>query len=174
MLQLLTTRVLMWGCAGLLGALLVVGSFAGCEHHNAKAARAERDQARGQLAETRVANVSNQQVIASQNKALDQWAAIAISPQDVMDLVHNLTEAKKEADATIKLLRSAKEADNALPECVALLRLSLRDRCPSIAAGLLKLQAAGEHRAGGDPGAGPEAATVRSDGGLRAEVSIPR
>lgn len=144
---------------GVVAAFIVVLSFASCEHHRAKVFRADRDKALSQLVDAQSANASNQLVIDSQNRALDKWSKIALSPEDVISLVDNLTKAKKEADERLRLYQIGKESDRALPDCVALLRISLRQRCPSIAAGLLDLATSGENRTGGNSGASPEAAT---------------
>lgn len=125
--------------AGIVAAFIAVLAFASCEHHNAKVARTERAEALGQLADARSANESNQIVIDAQNKALDKWAEVGVSPQQVAEFIAAETEARKKAETTARLMKLAKESDRALPECVALLRASLSRTCPNIAAGLQKL-----------------------------------
>ena len=128
-----------WRLVSAVSVVVGLLAFAGCEHRNAKAARAERNELRGQLADALNANASNQTVIDAQNKALDKWAEVGVSPQQVAEFIEAEVDARREAERKLKTMQIARTHDNALPECVALLRASLSRTCPSIAAGLQKL-----------------------------------
>lgn len=169
---MITTKLLMWVCAGLLGALIVTGGFAGCEHVNANAARAQRDAAEAARDTAVDANTSNQVTIEAQDRALDKWMKLGSSPEEVARLVTKTLTAANAAVTEATAVLKAKETERANPECAAVLGANLERACPAIARGL---RHAGGHEdsPGRDPGAGREATPGRDHGGLRATVSVP-
>lgn len=171
---MITTKLLIWVCAGLLGALMITGGFAGCEHHNAVAARAERDAAEAQRDTAIDANKSNMTTIEAQGAALNKWMSLGASPDEVAKLMASAARAIKEANQKLDEMLSAKEKDRANPECGALLGASLQRACPTIARGLRNAADGHEDGARRDPGSGGEAAAGTADGGLRAAISVPR
>jgi hypothetical protein len=162
MFDFLTTKVLMWVCAALAAALLITGTFAGCEHSNAKSARAERDAA--ELArDTAVdANDSNQVTIATQRRALEEWRALQVTPEEAaLAVAAHQALVDKVLEQAAELER-AKESDSARPDCEALLDADFERVCPATARGLRKYESRHQDRDGGSAGAGREAAAEQS------------
>lgn len=158
MFNFVTTKLLMWVCAVLAAALLITGTLAGCEHHNAGAARAERDAARSQRDTALDANVSNVETIATQRRALNEWRSLQVTPEEAalsiaahQALVNKVLELAGE-------LNQAKEKDSARPECEALLDADFERACPATARGLRNLEGGHQDGDGRGASAGGEAA----------------
>jgi hypothetical protein len=143
-----------------------LGSFAGCEHHNAKVARAERDAAYGQRDTAIDANHSQANTIDAQTKALAKWKALAASPEDMQAIIDQSNANAREINSLRGIIAKAKGKDRDLPDCIKLLSISLRRTCPSVAAGLRDLASGHQNNHGGNPGTSREAVTGRLGTGL--------
>lgn len=137
MFDFITTKLLMWICAGLAAALLVAGGVASCEHHNANEARAdrdamesERDSVRAQRDGVVKANQTQQNVIASQAAALTKWAAIGVSPEEVKEVLAAEAAKRSELEQFVADNQNRKEKDDAKPECEKLRRTDFQRVCP--------------------------------------------
>jgi hypothetical protein len=170
---MITTKLLIWVCGGLLAALLVTGGFAGCEHHDANAARAERDAANDGRDTAVDANKSNLSTIDAQNKALNEWMKLGESPAAVARLVAQAMTSAKALATEANAVLAAKEKERANPECAAVLSASLERACPAVARGLRQYASRHEDDPGRDPGAGREASPDGAHGGLRAALPVP-
>jgi hypothetical protein len=107
--------------------------------------------AESMLASVTDANASCVVTVDAQGKALKKWAALGVTETEVAGWRDQMQRHKQHADelrAENNMLRSK---DRALPECVALLKISLQSRCPNVAAGLRKL--AGGNQNGDSRGA---------------------
>jgi len=173
MFDFITTKLLLWVCAGLVAALVVTGSFAGCEHHNAKVARAERAAAESQRDTAIDANKSNVTTIEAQQKALEQWKALGITPGEAKAAVLLAVENHAKAEQLAAELKNAKEHDRANPDCNAILSADIERACPLVVLGLRDVARGDKNGAGGSAGPRRETAPRRAPGGLRAEVSVP-
>lgn len=171
---MITTKLLAWVCGGLLAALLITGGFAGCEHHDASAARAERDAANAARDTAVDANKSNGVTIAAQDAALNKWMKLGASPEEVAKAMGDAARAIKASNKYLADMTAAMEKDRANPDCGALLGASVQRACPAIARGLRDGASGHQDGARRDPGSGGEATPDAAHGGLRAEVSIPR
>lgn len=136
MFDFITTKLLMWVCAGLAAAALVAGGVASCEHHNANEARADRDAMESQRDSARAtrdgvvkANKTQQTVIASQAKALTQWASIGVSPEEVRAVLAAAAAKQRELEDLVAINAKRKEKDDAKPECEKLRRTDFQLVC---------------------------------------------
>jgi len=175
MFNFITTKLLLWVCAGLVAALVVTGSFAGCEHHNAQAARADRDAmksqrdtARRDRAEVIKANESQQETIDAQSKALDEWLKIGVTPEEVEDLVAGVRAKKAELEQLVAENQKRKEMDNANPDCDRLRQVDFESVCRNRA----RVLRGYEHRLSGQTGPGPDA-SVRGTPSGAARAALP-
>jgi hypothetical protein len=159
---------------GVAAAFLAALGFAGCQYQ-----RAEKYEARATLAEANTAtaidaNQAGQLTIERQARALKQWADLGVTPEKVAAIIDQSSRFKASIDtlaAENNLLRSK---DRALPECVALLKISLSQRCPSIAAGLMQLAAgSGQISPRRDPGSGGETTPSGDHERLSTALSVP-
>ena len=151
-----------------------LGSFAGCEHHNAKVARAERDAVKSMLETAVDANTSNVTTIKAQAKALKAWQDLKVTPEQIADLLVSKSHFEAKSASLEKQNAALRNKDRELPECVALLRMSLQRACPGISTGLRKLQSGDQDSPGGNPHPRGEALTTGTHGGLRTQVSVSR
>jgi phage repressor protein C with HTH and peptisase S24 domain len=173
MFRLITTKLLAYVCGGLLIALAVTGGFAGCEHSNANAARAERDAANAALDTAVDANKSNQATIATQKAALDEWASLGLSPAEILQALKSVGDALKEAGRTLDAWQAEKEKERANPDCGAWLRASFQRACPGLARGLRNAASGHADGDGQGAGAGGEAAAGPAHDGLRPALPVP-
>lgn len=154
--------------AGIAVAFAVVLSFAGCEHHNASAARADRA-AMKTLLKTRTderdkvveANESQQATIDAQGKALSQWASIGVKPEDVKQMLTAIAAKKVELDKLFAEIAKRKGKDDGNPDCAKLLQVDFQRVCPNRAAVLR----AYENRLSGQGGPGADAGVRPAAGG---------
>jgi hypothetical protein len=131
---------------GVAACFLAVLGFAGCEHVRAAAAvageakaiarqhsaEADRDKAVD-------ANAGNLVTINAQSAALKLWAGLHRTPAEIALIVAAQEAYEKRLVMLGAELLSARKKDEALPDCQAVLRLSLSRACPATTAGLLKL-----------------------------------
>ena len=137
MFSFITTKVLAWACAGLLAALLVTGTFAGCEHRNANEARAERDSMKDERNSARddrdavvKINGQKQETIERQDAALSAWATLGVTPEDVRQMIEDATRRRAELERLIAEGQSEREKDNANPDCEKLRQVDFERVCP--------------------------------------------
>ena len=129
----LTPRAWLYlGAAGLMVAAL---TFGGCEHRNAAAARAERDQWKQAATSALDANTTNQDTIKTLRKSVDDWRKLAVpdDPSLAARVEKFRTEnetLRRENDAL------ARKADHDLPDCRQLLAIDFGRACPATARGL--------------------------------------
>lgn len=160
---------------GVTALVLALATFGGCQYQ-----RAEKHQARAELAESNTqtavdANQALTETIERQAAALEKWADLGVTPEKVAAIVDQSSRFKMRAEELAAENNLLRRADSALPECVALLKISLSNRCPNIAAGLLQLsKGSGENRSGGNPGARREATPERDHGRLSTAISVSR
>jgi hypothetical protein len=149
---------------GVAATILALATFGGCQYQ-AK----EKWQARAELAEsgTQVAvdaNTACTATVEAQDKALNQWVALAATPQELAALVGSLRDKAAQTEDLENEVNLFRRRDRVLPECLALLKNSLSQRCPNVAAGLRKLAAGGSQDGdGGSTHPSREAATPRTD-----------
>jgi uncharacterized protein HemX len=149
---------------GVTALVLALATFGGCQYQ-AK----EKWRARAELAEsgTQVAvdaNTACQATVEAQDKALNQWVALAATPTELAALVGSLRDKAAQTEDLQREVNLFRQKDRALPECVALLKASLTLRCPGVVAGLR--HAAAGSRENGDGGSthpSREAAPPRTD-----------
>jgi hypothetical protein len=152
----------LYAIGGVAAAFLAVLSFAGCEHQRAKAAVSRAEALELAKNQAISANASMVDTVEAQSLALQKWANLGQSPDEIRSALGTLTDKQKQLDDLRVENNWLRNKDRALPECVALLKASLSQRCPSIAAGLRKLQGSYQDRHGGDPSPGPEATARRT------------
>jgi hypothetical protein len=148
--------------AGIAIAFASVLTFAGCEHSNAEAARAERDSAEIARDTAVDANAGNLVTIETQRRALEEWRALRVTPEEAALAIaahHALVDKVLEQAAE---LEKAKESDRARPDCEALLDADFERVCPATARGLRKYESRDQDRDGRGSGAGGEAAADRA------------
>lgn len=124
--------------AGLALLLLIVGSFAGCERHNANEARADRDAMKSQRDSARndrdqvvEANGTQQTIIDRQGAALTKWASIGVTPEDVKAMLDATVAKKAELEQQLVYNAKRKEKDDANPDCEKLRRTDFQRACPN-------------------------------------------
>lgn len=167
------TPLRLYAYAGIAIAFLAVLGYAKWQHHAAQSARAERDALKGQLGTVVDANASLTTTVEAQDAALKRWAALGLSPADAAAAIASAKSAQESANEAWGQLAALKDKDRALPDCIALLKISLRRRCPAIADGLLKLSHSHQDGSRRDPDSGSETAPRRIDEGLRAALPVP-
>lgn len=127
-------------------ALVIAGlaTFAGCEHHNANAARAdrkamesERDTARVDRDRTVKANGTLLSTITSQDKALNAWAELGESPAEVRALIAKIAASRAELEQRSAANEKRRRLDDANPDCEKLRRVDFQRACPN-RAGVLR------------------------------------
>jgi hypothetical protein len=136
MFSIFTAKILAWICAGLLAALLLTGAFAGCEHRNAKQARAARDAVTAELSEATSANAEQLKTIETQSQALASWRSLGVTVDEAAAAVTSMNAYGETLKSIDEEFRKAKEKDRAIPDCAALLRVDLERVCPGIARSL--------------------------------------
>lgn len=161
-----------WGAVAL--AFLALGTFAGCEHSNAKAARAERAQWQHAATTALEANETNQRTIERLRSALDLWQRLAKPAEEIHVKAAQADEYAAALRAAWNELDELKRRDRENQECDALLRVDFGKRCAGLGRELRERAAGGQgNRAGRDPGPGPGAAPVEPHGRLRAALPLP-
>ena len=146
-----------WRLVGLFATVLAflgLGTFAGCEHRNAKEARAERNATAGELVEAVTANTSQTETIDTLRRALGEWRSLGTTPDEALIAVESMRQINELIVALDQRIREAKELERAKPDCAAVLSADFERACPAIARGLR--DAAGSHENGpsrnSDPG----------------------
>lgn len=164
MFSFITTKLLAYICGGLLAALVITGGFAGCEHHNAAAARADRDaeKSKRQAAETQrddVVKVNGTQhdLIGQLNATVDQWVQKCAVADDVNATLAELAKKNATLDELLKKMTKLEEKDDGNPECEKLLRTDLQHACPGHAGSLRGYENRIPRSPGGSEGAGVRA-----------------
>lgn len=119
------------GLALIFAALI---TFAGCEHSNASAARADRDAMESARDYARDAATSKDVVIGALTQSRDAWKKLA-TPSEAMDAAADRAELLEQQlrHTQADLDRLAREKDHAKPECAALLATDFERVCPAIA-----------------------------------------
>lgn len=165
---------------GVAAVIVALGSFGGCQYVRAEAAvaKAQKETAKREGAEAArdkaiEANTSQQVTIEAQSAALDKWAKIGTSPDQVAALVQDLKRFSDQLAARAAANDKLKENDLAKPDCAALLAVSVQRACPGIAAGLRNYAGGHQNNPGRDPGAGAAPAPGKPDGRLSTAVSVP-
>lgn len=173
MFSFITTKFLAYACGALLVSLVIAGGFAGCEHRNANEARAdresmksERNAARNDRDQVVKANQSQELTIEAQNKALNKWAELGVSPKDVKELMAAAIAKKLELERLIAENEKEKEKDNANPDCEKLRRVDFQRVCPHRAGVLRRYENRVPRSSGGSAGAGVRGAPGESPGSL--------
>lgn len=99
----------------------------------------QRDAAEAALAIARGANQSNQTTIATQQRALGEWRALQVTPQEAAIAVALHEQLKASVLSLSEQLRKAKEQDRAKPACKALLETDVGAVCPAVSRELRRL-----------------------------------
>jgi hypothetical protein len=159
--------------AGLILLLLVVSGFAGCERRRANAEHQQRVSVEMQLGAAVDANASNQVTIGAQQRALEEWRSLGVTPEEAAIAVASMGEVLGLVAKLREEIEKAKERDRAKPDCAALLGASIERMCPGVAAGLRRAQDGHENRDGGSARPGREAARGRAHEGLRTALPVP-
>lgn len=117
-------------------ALVFAGllTFAGCEHSNAKAARAERDAMEAARDYAVDANLGKDQVIEDLTTSRDRWKLLATPSEEMEAAAARAGELEVELTRTrAKLDKLAEEKDRANPDCLAVLEVDFERACPHVA-----------------------------------------
>lgn len=146
----------LYGYVGVAATFLAVLGFAGCEHNNANKARAERDKIKIVNSLLAEANVANVDTIEALKRANALWQKTCKREEEYTQLLDEKKAADERITNLLKQNVALRNKDRELPQCVALLKISLSQRCPNIAAGVLKL-AGSQDSASGSTGTGSEA-----------------
>lgn len=161
MFGFVTTKLLAWCCAGLLAALLVTGAFAGCEHRNANAARADRDAMKNERNTARddrdrvvKSNETQQALIVDLNAALDRWAEIGLTPSEVRELSAEAGARQRALDELAAENAKLKGKDDGNPDCEKLRQVDFQRVCPNRARSLRRYEDRLPRRTGRGEGAG--------------------
>lgn len=171
--MILPSRATLIGFAVLGLALLAAIGTAKWFHHEAQAARAERDAVQAQLDTAVDANQSQATTIDTQTRALAKWAALGKTPEQLQQLVTVAHEREKTYEQIAKENSALKAKDRNLPDCIRLLQISLRERCPGRALVLRRAADSYEDGRSGNSNSGRSSITAGTSEGLRAEVPIP-
>lgn len=128
---------------GAAAIMLALASFGGCQYIRAEAAVSAKERAvtTREAAEADrdnaiEANASNLVTIAAQDKALNQWVNLGVTPEEVRAMLSAASTQARELENLRTKFRALKGKDRDLPDCVELLAISLTRRCPDIAAGV--------------------------------------
>jgi hypothetical protein len=139
----ITTKLLAYVCGALLVALVITGGFAGCEHHNAAAARADRDVeiSKRQAAETQrdevvKVNSTQHETIGQLNAAVDQWVQKCAVSDDVNATLADLAKKNAKLDELLTKMTKLEVNDDGNVECEALQRTDYQRVCPGHARSL--------------------------------------
>jgi hypothetical protein len=159
--------------AGLALLLVIVGGVASCEHNRARAEHQQRLSVEMQLAAAIDANASNQVTIGAQQRALEEWRSLGVTPEEAAIAVASMSEIRGLVAKLREAIEKAKEVDRAKPDCAALLGASIERMCPGIAAGLRRAQDSHKDAAGGSARPSREAAPSRAHEGLRTALPVP-
>jgi hypothetical protein len=129
----ITPRLALYG--GIVAAFVAMATFAGCEHHNAKAARADRADALGALAVALKANDTNQDTIGKLEAAIKHWRGTCTPETRIREAAEEAKtwRAKYEAEA-----RRRREQRTESPSCTALMDTSFERVCAADARRLRK------------------------------------
>lgn len=132
----ITPRMALYG--GIAAALVATLTFAGCEHRNAKTARAERAEALGALTVALKANETNQSTIRTLEAAIKLWRATCTPETRIRRAAEEAEawRAKYEAEA-----RRRREQRTESPSCTALMDTSFEGVCRDDARRLRQLAA---------------------------------
>lgn len=159
--------------AGVAVLFMVVLVFAGCQHQRAENEMVLRISAESQRDQAIEENKTNMVTIATQTSALNEWAKVGVSPQDVVEIVKAATEfAKALADQRAENAK-LKEKDRAIPECDALLRTDFGKLCPRRGRILRQYESRYSHGDGESPDSGVRGPAGEPHEHLPAEVSLP-
>jgi hypothetical protein len=167
---------------GIAAAFLVVASFGGCQYVRAESAIAgevkaehERDQARFNTKEAVKANQAQKVTIDAQDQALNRWAEIGVTPEEVRAMLAAAAAKAHELEQLVALNAKAKEKDNANPDCERLRQTDFQRVCPN-RAGVLRgyERGVGAGAASQGPSAGIRPAAREPAAALSAEVPVSR
>jgi hypothetical protein len=165
---------------GVAAVFVAMATFGGCEYVRAEAAIAgetkaqqKQDQAEFDRDEAVNANKAQKVTIDAQDRALNQWAAIGVSPAEVKALL--AAAAKRAADLEQLVARNAKqkEKDNENPDCDRLRQVDFQKLCPN-RAGVLRgyERGLGASATREDPGPGVRAPAGESPAVVRTKVPV--
>lgn len=161
MFSFITTKLLAYVCAGLFAALVITGGFAGCEHHNAAAARADRDVeiSKRQATETQrdevvKVNGTQHETIGQLNATVDQWVQKCAVSDDVNATLAELAKKNAKLDELLRKMMKLEEKDDGNPECEKLQRADYQRACPGHAGSLRGYENRIPRSPGGSEGAG--------------------
>jgi hypothetical protein len=167
---------------GIAAVFLAMATFGGCEHIRAKAAIAgevkaehERDQARFNTSVAVKANQAQAVTIDAQDKALNRWAEIGVTPDEVRAMLAAAAAKARELEQLVALNAKVKEKDNANPDCERLRQTDFQRLCPN-RAGVLRgyERGVGAGAAGQGPGARVRPAAREPPAAVSAEVQVSR
>ncbi len=160
--------------AGIAVLFIAVLGFAGCQHQRAEKETAKRLVAESQRDQVIEVNKTNVETIGTLQKALDDWAKIGVTKNDIKQMLDAWSAVKGEYDRMALELARLKEKDDAIPECNALLHVDFQRVCPNSALGLRKYESRNAHRDRGseDPGVRPPAGGTAGD--PLPEISVSR
>lgn len=161
--MILPSRATLVGFAVLGIALLAAIGTAKWQHHAAESARAERDALAAQLDTAVDANASNVTTIDTQARALAKWAALGRTPEQLQQLVATAIEREETYERIAKENSALRAKDRNLPDCLRLLQISLRERCPGRALILRQYESGHQDSAGGSPRPGARALSTGTD-----------
>jgi hypothetical protein len=159
--------------AGVAVLFLCLATFAGCEHRRAGSETVKRLAVESQRDQVIADNATQLETIERQGKALDQWATIGVTPQDVINMLK--ASAKFADDLQQQLLANARarERDRAKPNCDALMRVDLAAVCPLTAGSLREYEGRYPNGDRGSKGAGVRATPGQPHGPMPAAPSLP-
>lgn len=112
-------------------AFLVVLGFAGCEHQRAKAAVSRVEALELAQKAAISANESAMATIDAQNKALQDWAKLGKSREEIEALIAAAEARQAELDKLKAVNARLKELDNASPDCEKLRQVDFERVCPN-------------------------------------------
>lgn len=139
--------------AGVAAAFMLLLMVAGCEHSNAKSARADEKIAQEGTRTVLDANKTNLETIKVLKEAIVTWKRLATPAPGMKAAAARAAELEQDVERLNAALAKKAEKDYAKPDCIKLLQTDFGVVCPGIAAGLRERAGRYENRA--RPGAGP-------------------
>jgi hypothetical protein len=133
--------------------ILLLAIAVGVEHVRANLADGRADKAQLQRAaaiqqrdQVIDDNASQQATIAAQGAALNLWAELGVTPQDVLELAAGLRARSTELEQLVAANAKIKEKDNANPDCEKLRQVDFQRVCRNRARVLRGYEGRDPHR----------------------------
>jgi hypothetical protein len=135
-----------WMYLGIAAVMLGLLTFAGCEHSNAKSARADEKVAIDGRNTALDANKSLLVTVASQKNTIEVWKRLATPSAHMKAAAARAADLERQNDILNAALAKRAELDYAKPDCVKVLETDVELICPGIFGGMRERASRYENR----------------------------